>query len=206
MTKEICEQLVKEHPDKIRYFEYPYQIAGAWTAEHQETDERSVHNLAYFYNRCFAQASYSHVGKIDDDDLMVADRVDMDMARDQILQLDQHKFFAYSGYNVIRSWDQYMTLKWPNRYAGFIWDHGYYLQDETTFYYKWNDCEKFAKDHKMIVRHGFWYIHLKYLKKQYMPDGDTFVHPQHHGFKVKTKYDIFIDQYLQKKLWKKLEQ
>ncbi len=52
--------------DKIKIFEYPFQIARCG-AEHAQTDVNSVRSLAYYYNWCLSKASRNFVVKWDAD-------------------------------------------------------------------------------------------------------------------------------------------
>ena len=50
----------------LRLLSYPFPVARCG-AEHGETEEHSVHSLAYYYNWCLSQCSTSHVIKWDAD-------------------------------------------------------------------------------------------------------------------------------------------
>ena len=53
-----------EHGDRIRVATYPFSVSRCGD-EHWATPESSVRNLAYFYNWCLSQCSFSYVFKWD---------------------------------------------------------------------------------------------------------------------------------------------
>ena len=67
-TVELVRQMICNHAggDKIKIYHYPFRVARCG-AEHDETPEDSVHNLAYYYNWCLDKCSYKAVIKWDAD-------------------------------------------------------------------------------------------------------------------------------------------
>jgi glycosyltransferase involved in cell wall biosynthesis len=69
-TSEICEKLVREHPDKIKYFYYEYEVFFR-NSEQPMPPTNSVHSFAYFTNYAFSKTSYQYVMRLDDDILPI---------------------------------------------------------------------------------------------------------------------------------------
>lgn len=67
-TVELVSQMICDHTGghKIKIYHYPFQVARCG-AEHDDTPEDSVHNLAYYYNWCLDKCSYKAVIKWDAD-------------------------------------------------------------------------------------------------------------------------------------------
>ena len=118
-TLQICQHLRDRYPQKIRVLSYPFPLAPAHSEDHIATDPTSVHSLVYFYRRCFDQASYQLVSKIDDDNLLIHTRADPLQLRHQVLSLSPQTYLTYSGYNISydTSTDRYMLLDIPHRYS-----------------------------------------------------------------------------------------
>lgn len=67
-TVELVSQMICNHAGghKIKIYHYPFQVARCG-ADHDDTPENSVHNLAYYYNWCLDKCSYKAVIKWDAD-------------------------------------------------------------------------------------------------------------------------------------------
>lgn len=157
-TKEICLSLKKKYPQKIKFFEYKYDVFPPWTEEKIETN--SLHSLAYYYNWCFSKTKYSHVMKVDDDNLLIPER--FKKIREKSLKSEHYNIYWW--YNIIkdRKWQLWIPSKY--KYSWRYWDHGIYKPSEKTYYTQWENFEIFANS-LFYIRHWFTFFHLKFLKK-----------------------------------------
>ena len=70
-TWEICKQLTKKYSDKIKIYQYNFDIPKLGSNEFKYTPENSIHSFSYFSNRVLSKVSYKYVLKIDDDHLVI---------------------------------------------------------------------------------------------------------------------------------------
>jgi glycosyltransferase involved in cell wall biosynthesis len=72
-TMKVIEEFVKEEDlsDKVRIFSYPFEVAKCGD-QNFETNEFSVHSLAYYYNWTLSKCTCKYIWKWDGD--MVVDR------------------------------------------------------------------------------------------------------------------------------------
>ena len=74
-TKQICDKLQKKYPNKVKVFQYLYEVTPP-SFSNTKIPTNSVHSLAYYYNWCFSKTSYSHVMKVDDDIILIGDKME----------------------------------------------------------------------------------------------------------------------------------
>lgn len=158
-TKEICMELVKQYPDKIKYFYYDYDVY--WAGSRWNINWNSIHSLAYYYNRSFSKTSYKYVMKIDDDNLLLQDK--RTTIKSYIIKQQPNRFMNFFGINLINK-NQKIWIPSLDKYSWGHWDIWIYPVSKKTYYTQWKKFE--------LLRHPFlfkdiWlsYIHLKYLKK-----------------------------------------
>lgn len=164
-TPRICQQLVEQYPDKLRYISYPFSVAKPYSQEHGRTASDSLHSLVYYYNRCFSQAQYDIVCKIDDDNLLVPELFDANRMRTAVLTMQKNEYYCFWWYNVIKKQWRYHLLPIESRYSGLIGDIWFYYHTQERYFFKDKQYEKLNK--KWLKMKWFWvvYIHLKYLKQ-----------------------------------------
>lgn len=156
-TKEICKKLAKKYP-KIKFYEYPFNVFPP-SENNDKIPANSVHSLAYYYNRCFSKSKYSHVMKVDDDNLLVAEKWD----NIRKVALESNDLSIYYWINLIKDekWD-FKTIKW-HEYLWYFWDHYIYKVTPYTFFLQSKICEHFQNNLK-YRRCWFSFFHLKFLK------------------------------------------
>ena len=157
-TEKICLKLQKKYPKIIKYFSYDYEVYPPW--HNIKPTSNSIHSLAYYYNWSFSQSTYSHVMKLDDDNLAIKEKWD------DIISwvLDQkNKYHVYWWINIIKKEEKY---GFPEQYA-YSWkygDHWIYKVSPKTYYIQWENFEEFVCD-LQYKRYWFSFLHLKFLKK-----------------------------------------
>jgi len=192
-TADVCKKLVEQYGEKIKYYEYPFDHKPYSTKEHFETPENSLYSWIYYSNRCHAKANYSHICKLDDDHLMLNELCDLEDMRKRVLS-SENKFHMYSGYNIIQQWNKYMRIASSWWYSWYMWDLGLYKFGQYTYFEKSTRFEVLRTNHLHKVRLWFAYIHLKYLKKDFIPSSWTFVSPSY----KKESFDVFYDEKIDK--------
>lgn len=166
-TAQIAQDLVARYPEKIRYLSYPFQIAKPYSTEHTQTPPNSVHSLVYYYERCFAQATYTIVTKFDDDNLLIHTWIDPLVLRKKVLSLSPTTYLCFGGYNIapLPQWG-YGLLPVTQRYSGLIGDIGFYWQTAERFFWKDSLYEKLNTDWLQRAWCGVIYLHVKYCKQE----------------------------------------
>jgi glycosyltransferase involved in cell wall biosynthesis len=189
-TATICKALAKEYPWKIQFLQYPFVVAKPYSEAHKQTDPESLHSLVYYYNRCFAQAHYDIVCKIDDDNLLIPDFYSSKVIREKVISMKNNDYVCFWWYNVIQKQWKYHLLQINQRYSWLIWDIWFYYNTDERYFFKDENYEKLNK--KWLKMSWVWmvYIHLKYLKK-WVWELTTF---------WKTKYNDSISNILVKEL------
>lgn len=183
-TKEICINLKNKHPDKIKFYEYPYSVFPP-SCKNWDIPSNSVHSLAYYYNWCFSKTKYSHVMKVDDDNFLLSEKWNSIRKA----ALDSSKYCTYRWINLAKDqkW-RYWIFKWCE-YSWKFWDHGIYPVSPYTYFVQWEECEIFVNNLN-IRRFWFSFFHLKFLKpsfwfhnindenikKKYEPNNKNFVY------------------------------
>ncbi len=168
-TVEIVDKLIEKYWDKIKYFDYPYEVHCHEWWKHWSTYAYSLHSLPYYYNRSFSKANYNIVTKIDDDDFIFLDDVKKAKLRKKVLGIKEDVFLMYSWYNILKKWDEYW-LRWDLKYPGFLWDHWFYRPNKYSTYFKLDRFEHLRIKHMEMKRYGHIYYHFKFLKKRYKDD------------------------------------
>lgn len=158
-TWKICTELQAKYPDKIKVFSYEYDVIGAISKTSPPTN--SIHSLAYYYNWSFAKSQYEYVMKIDDDNLMIPEK--MAQIRKSVLSWKRKRYNIFHGINVIKAGNQ-IAVSWDIIYAGFYGDHWIYPVSPQTYYLQSERCEVF-KNPYLYKRFGLSYFHLKFIKK-----------------------------------------
>jgi cellulose synthase/poly-beta-1,6-N-acetylglucosamine synthase-like glycosyltransferase len=101
-TKEICLNLQRKYPNKIKFFEYQYEVFPPIYNDNakMQAEENSIHSLAYYYNWSFSKATYKYVMKLDDDNLLVEERAKE--LRNFVLTKQPQKYITYRGVNIFK--------------------------------------------------------------------------------------------------------
>lgn len=162
-TKEICKKLKREFPNKIKFYEYDYEVYFWWSEQHKQTPSNSIHSLSYYYNWSLSKTSYKYISKIDDDNFMIWEK--LWKIRSKILT-DQSKnsYYYYSWINTIKENNIYKILDDLDiKYIWLYWDHWFFPVNEYTYFIQNNNCEEFKCNLKYNWQ-WFIFIHLKFLK------------------------------------------
>lgn len=164
-TANICQSLVKKFPWKITFLQYPFVVAKPYSLDHTNTAPDSLHSLVYYYNRCFSQARYTIVCKIDDDNVLIPEWCDPHQLRTKVLHMKQNDYYCFWWYNVLEKQWKYHVLPINQRYSWLIGDIGFYYNTDERCFYKDEHYEKLNKSWLKMTWLWMVYIHAKYLKK-----------------------------------------
>ena len=159
-TKKICLKLEKKYPNKIRFFEYNYKVFPPWTE--RNISSNSLHSLAYYYNWSFSQSNYSHVMKVDDDNILIKEKWGSIIKK----SINSKNYNTYWWVNLIRSDSQQIGIPEKYKFSWRYWDHWIYKVSPKTYYIQGDQFELF-KNNLFYIRNWFWFFHLKFLKKSF---------------------------------------
>ncbi len=162
-TKKTCDFFKKKYPNKVKVYQYLYDVNPP-SYSNSNIPSNSVHSLAYYYNRCFSKTNYSHVMKVDDDIILVKEK--MKYIREYSLSKWKNRFNSFRWINLVKDnkWN-ICTLKWYE-FAWKNWDIAIYPVSPFTYYVQWPEWEVFVNN-LHIKRLWFWFLHLKLLKPNY---------------------------------------
>lgn len=160
-TKEICLKLKKKYPNKIKFFEYKYDVKPPGVSDNIKWN--SIYSLAYYYNWCFSKSRYKYVMKVDDDNYF--DTKKGLEIRKYILEKKPKKYITYYWFNLIKK-DNKIGICDKNIYSGKYTDHWIYPVSNKTYYIQNWEVETFIFN-LPYKRKGFAFFHLKFLKKKY---------------------------------------
>lgn len=158
-TKIICEKLIKKYWDKIKYYEYNYDILRE---ENKKTN--SIHSFAYYSNWSISKANYKTIFKVDDDNLFIQDIFKQHIQTVRKILKKSSKIFCFYW------WLNYYKKEWKiwvvedNPYSwrfGDIWFFN--ISPKTYFIQKWTS--EVLMNNYFYYDLWFSYIHMKYFKK-----------------------------------------
>ena len=162
-TKEICLKLQKKYPEKIKVYDYIYDV-NPTSYDNKKIPSNSIHSLAYYYNRCFSKTKYSHVVKVDDDLLMLNEK--WKAICDTSLTIYENRFNSCWWLNICKDtrWN-FCVIKWK-KFAGYYWDYWIYKVSPYAYYIQWDNSEILCHNF-YVKRHWFAFFHLKFLKPNF---------------------------------------
>jgi len=89
-TRLICEKFAKKYPQKVKVYEYPYNVFQIGT---HKVDPRSIHSFAYYSNWCVSQTKYRYIMRVDDDNILIPEK--FNQIRTYILKYKPNKNLMY---------------------------------------------------------------------------------------------------------------
>ena len=159
-TKEICLKLQKKYPDKIKFYEYNFEVYWVWNKKYDITPENSIHSLSYYYNWCLSKTNYQYAIKIDDDNFFIKDEI-----KKIISKINKNKFYIIPWINIIKKNNNYyIPEKYP--FAWLYWDYWFFKVSPKTYFIKDKNCENFLHPYFFKIE-KISFFHLKYLKKDF---------------------------------------
>ena len=160
-TRKISLNLIKKYWDKVKYYEYNYNIVRK-----KKQKSNSIHSLAYFYNWCFSKSNYKIVWKIDDDGLFLTELFHKNISKIKNSNAFFRKniFFYYWWLNFYKKENTVWVVS-SNPYSWKYWDIWFYSISNKTYYYQEGFTEKFISN-KFYINLGFSYLHMKYFKDE----------------------------------------
>jgi glycosyltransferase involved in cell wall biosynthesis len=160
-TVSICKDFLKRYPSKVKFYHYKKEIF--WAATWIETSNTNPNSLSYFYNRCFSKANYSHVIKIDDDNIAISSQYKI--LRKKILKENKPWLYATWWLNIFIK-NNKIWVYWNYPFSWKYWDHGIYKITPKTYYVQNWDIENLSYPYRRIS-YNFAFIHLKHAKKDF---------------------------------------
>ena len=159
-TREICEKMQNKYPNNIKIYKYEPEVYKLWTKEYENTSEKSVHDMSYYYNRVLSKTTYKYAIKIDDDHIVISEV--LEGITNGIRKNWLNKFVSVWLYNVIQKWDDlFLPTKAP--FAWLFWDFWFFPVSENTYFVKDKLCENFI--HNLRSKYWWlWFFHLKFFK------------------------------------------
>lgn len=168
-TVSILEELQNLYPDKVKIFEYKPFVHPIFSVGHNSVSTQDIHSFANFSNFAFSKASYSIVGKLDDDHLAidrnlksVVSRIRNDIAS------NVKKIYTFSGVNLAFDVNHKLGVYKREPLVG-TGDHMYFPVSSKIYFSQEKNVEAFKfLDSKYEKKYmGVLYFHLKHLKSDY---------------------------------------
>jgi len=168
-TVSILKELQNLYPEKIKVFEYKPFVHPIFSVGHNSVSTQDVHSFANFSNFALSKASYSIVGKLDDDHLAIdrnlkplISRIRKDIAS------NINKIYTFSGVNLALDSSNKLGVYVSNALVG-TGDHMYFPLSSNIYFSQGVDMEVFEFKNKKYIKEyvGILYFHLKYLKDGY---------------------------------------
>lgn len=168
-TVSILEELQNLYPDKVKIFEYKPFVHPIFSVGHNSVSTQDIHSFANFSNFAFSKASYSIVGKLDDDHLAidrnlksVVSRIRNDIAS------NVKKIYTFSGVNLAFDVNNKLGVYKREPLVG-TGDHMYFPVSSKIYFSQEKNVEAFKfLDSKCEKKYmGVLYFHLKHLKSGY---------------------------------------
>ncbi len=201
-TKQICLDLVKEFPNKIKFYEYTNEVYPVWDNRWDKKNNNSIHSLSYYYNWTMAKTTYKFVAKLDDD-MIIFDKTNLKKIIENIKNnwIDYLQIIPQLNLKII-NWEIKTPLKLnSNILPPIAWlylDHWIFPISELTYFINSNICETFLFPFNVKITKPLLF-HLKWLK------WNMWLHNMKWNVIKDLKNDIEKAQYLKlpKKLLKK---
>jgi len=160
-TINICREFESRYPNKVKFYQYRPDVYWLWS--NYRDAHTNPHWLAYYYNRSFSKATYSHVLKVDDDNIALQEEYEKLIKK--IMKEKRHWLYATWWLNILKKNNDigvYSIYPYPWKY----WDHGIYEVTPYTYYIQnWN-IESMTNPYARRS-HEFAFIHLKSCKKDF---------------------------------------
>lgn len=165
-TLEICQKMVAEFPDKIKFYVYEPIVYSLGSKEYKAVANDSVHCMSYYYNWTLAKTTYKYVIKLDDDHICIPDVV-----KDITSKIKWKWLSRFLLTPLINIYDH----KWKKSYslgsikAAVAWlfgDFWFFKVSNRTYFIKQPLCETLLFPYFF----KFWpisFLHLKNLKKDW---------------------------------------
>ena len=154
----ICEKLLNKYWNKIKYYEYNYDILRE---ENKPTN--SIHSFAYYSNWSISKASYRTIVKIDDDNLFIKSLIKDQVIKVKNIQKLFSNVFCFYWWLNFHKREKIWVVK-DNPYSWRYWDIGFFNISPKTYFVQIWTWEKLINNY-FYYDLWFSYIHLKYFKK-----------------------------------------
>ena len=134
----IVYSLKEKYPNKIKIYNYEYEVYSCFSEEHKNSRYNDPKNLANFYNYSFTRSNYQIVVKLDAD--MLFDEKLLKEKCDLIRKKFSYKYVLYFfGLNTFRS--NHQDYFYGDELQASYGDHRFYKLSKYNFYDKNDICE-----------------------------------------------------------------
>lgn len=158
-TKEICFKLINEFWDKVKYYEYNYDII-----RDLNKTTSSINSFAYYSNWSISKASYSTIFKVDDDNLFIDNLISNQIQKVRSMSKYCNKIYYYYWWLNFYKKNDFIWVVNDNPYSWKYWDIWFFNISEKTYFIQSWVSEKLINNY-FYFDLDFSYIHLKYFKE-----------------------------------------
>lgn len=164
-TVEIAYQLQNVYGEKIKIFEYPFNVTQIASKDHFDKPTNSVYHFVHLTNYGLSKCSYSHIAKIEGDVIAMPT---FQHIRDLVdLNPEARRYYGRVGFNIAGEEMTHFSYTNP-RNAG--WDEAVFNNDpffHCIRYDKWEsiNMQDFRHIPGIMENPGWSFIHTKRCKK-----------------------------------------
>ena len=165
-TPQILHDLAKRHPDRLKVYEYPHEVAPPHTARHVEEGAASLHTIAALCNYALSKTTRRVAIKHDADHIYIRPNLARAVAA---ARRRCDRFIIAAGVNLARSPDGAFGVSLHDPFCGAHGDHGFFPVSKDTYFYHSGVIERFNHSPLPRFHHhaGILFWHMKLLQKHY---------------------------------------
>ena len=157
-TEKILCNLEKKHPNKIFVYKYIPIVYAPNTDNYIKTKDNSVNALSYYYNFALSKTTYSHVFKLDDDEIFLPNSL-----RKMKNMVTQHQYLGLQGLNLI-DYNENLFVNTKKKTTSGL-DTVLFKYNKTCRFKKHKNYEVFTGNIGKFIRKELCFFHLKRCKK-----------------------------------------
>lgn len=164
-TWEICKKLQQKFPEKIKIFQYSYEVFPLFSEEFARCPENSVHNFAYMSNFALSKVSYKYALKIDDDGILISENI-LPFLKN-IRTNGIKNFYITPLINVQKKSQKFVigAKNYRSAFAGLFADMGFHPVSPRIYFHSNGKTEGYV--HNYFCKYlPITFLHLKLLKPQ----------------------------------------
>ncbi len=165
-TPDILERLAQEYGPRLRVFHYLPPVFPPGSDGHRREPANAPRSLVNYYNFALTRTRFSHVTKLDDDHVAMAEGLSRLVADVRAGRRAQRELACFSGLNLARDEGGQLGILQHEPFAG-SGDHWVLPVGPDTYFV--HDRRFEVLRHRGLPRrfHGFTYWHLKHLKPEF---------------------------------------
>jgi glycosyltransferase involved in cell wall biosynthesis len=188
-TGDILARLAQEFGPKLRLFHYTDRVQPLGSKGHAKAPGNAPESMVNYSNFALKETRHRFVVKLDDDHLAIPERVTAICRDFREGRVDLTRFHCFSGLNI--TYDQNGKLAVPaSELLSGNGDIGYFEIAPDTVFEHDRRFERFARGRLKRVFAGYFYWHLKFLKRGAgFRNYELGTHPESRFAKKKTEFD-----------------